>query len=159
MKSELSQKKQRLKCLQVLRWLGIIPGAFLCTLLVMFPIHWVVMLIQLFGRSREGDFISIDGKNPLAAIPPEMLERFGYALFTPFVIIIVGAKIAPKFKFPTGIALAVLWGVLFGAAISLAISKGQYEGWGWLRFAITCVLGIAGVGLGLFNVHKAGEIE
>lgn len=143
------------KPVQVLRWLAVLPGAFLCVLLVAFPIHWAVELMQLFGRSNDDSFVSIDGKTPLAAIPPEMLERFGYAFFTPLVMIIVGAKIAPKFKSQTGIALAVLWGIIFGAGMTFVISQGQYFGWGWLHFAITCVLGIAGISLGLFRVHKA----
>ena len=155
MKSELPSHKEMSVAIQVLRWLAVLPGAFLCALLVTFPIHWVVMLIQLFGDSGDDAVVSIGGKNPLAAIPPEMLERFGYALFTPLVMIMVGAKIAPKFKFPTGIALAVLWGIVFGAGMALAISQGQYSGGGWLRFIVTCVLDIAGVSFGLFKVHKA----
>jgi len=142
------------KLVQVFRWLAVLPGAFLCALLVAFPIHWAVELIQLFGGSGDDSAVSIDGKTPLAAIPPEMLERFGYALFTPLVMIIVGVKIAPKFKFHTGIALAVLWGIIFGAGMTFVISQGQYSGWGWLRFAITCLLGIAGVSLGLLRIHK-----
>lgn len=142
------------KLVQILRCLAVLPGALLSALLVMFPIHWAVELIQLFGKSGDDSTISVDGKTPLAAIPPEMLERFGYAFFSPLVIIYVGAKIAPKFKFQTGIALAVLWGILFGSGMALVISQDQYSGWGWLRFAITCMLGIAGVSIGLFQVHK-----
>jgi apolipoprotein N-acyltransferase len=113
------------------------------------------MLIQIFGGAGDDAVISIDGKNLFAAIPPEMLERFGYAFFAPLVMVIVGAKIAPKFKFQIAIALAVLWGIIFGASMTIAISRGQYSDWGWLRFAITCVLGIVGVALGLFLAHKA----
>lgn len=105
----------------------------------------------------DGSFISIDGKTPLAAMPSEMLERFGYAFFSPLVLIIAGANIAPRFKFQTGITLAVLWGIIFGAGMTYVISQGQYSGWGWIRFAITFVLGIAGVFIGLFRVYKTGE--
>jgi len=142
------------KPVQVLRWLGVLPGAFLCVFLVTFPIHWAVMLIQIFGSSAPDTLISIDDKTLLAAIPPEMLERFGYALFTPLVMVIVGTKIAPNFKFQTSIALAVLWGIIFGASMIVFISQGQYSDWGWMRFAITCLLGIGGVGLGLFLAYK-----
>ena len=141
------------KVIQVLRWIAVLPGSFLCVVLAAFPIHWVVMLIQMFGRSGEDATISVGGKTPLAAIPPEVLERFGYALFTPLVMIIIGVKIAPSFKFSTGIALAVLWGIMFGVGMTIAISQGW--GWGWLRFVITCVLGISGVAIGLSQVHKA----
>lgn len=72
----------------------------------MFPIHWVVVLIQAFGRADDTTGIIIDGKKLLAAIPPDVLEHFGYAFFTPFVLISAAAWIAPRFKFPAGIALA-----------------------------------------------------
>jgi len=143
------------KPVQILRWFAVLPGAFLCALVVEFPIHWVVMLIQLFGGSNDDSVISVDGKIPLAAIPPEMLERFGYAFFTPVVIIVFGTKIAPSFKMQTGIALAILWGIFFGAGMTFLISQGHYSGSSWLRFAITCVLGIAGVSVGLVEAHKA----
>jgi apolipoprotein N-acyltransferase len=145
------------KSVQTLRWLAVLPGALLCVVIVMFPIHWAVGLIQLLGKSNDDSFISIGGKLPLAAIPPEMIERLGYAFFTPFVMIISGAYIAPKFKFQTGIALAVLWGIGFGASMVYVISQNQYSGRDWLVLAITCVLGVAGVCSGLFRVYKKGE--
>ena len=127
----------------------------MCVLLVTFPIHWAVQLIQLFSKYNDDSGISVNGKNPVAAIPPEILERFGYALFTPLVMIYIAAKIAPKFRFETAIALAVLWGMIFGASMTLAISEGQYSGWGWVPFVISCTLGIAGVSIGLYKVHHA----
>ena len=145
--------KEMSKPVQVLRWLAVLPGAFLCVFLVTFPIHWAVMLIQILGRSDNDAFISINGKTLLAAIPPEMLERFGYAFFAPLVMIIVGTIIAPKFKFQTSIALAVFWGIIFGAGMIVFISQGS--GWGWLRLVVTCLFGIGGVGLGLFLAHKS----
>ena len=140
------------KPVQVLRWLGILPGAFLCVFLVTFPIHWTVMLIQILGRSDNDAFISINGKTLIAAVPPEMLERFGYAFFAPLVMIIVGTIIAPRFKFQTSIVLAILWGIIFGAGMILTL---QSSDWGWLRSVITVLLGIGGAGLGLFWAHKA----
>lgn len=112
------------------------------------------MLIQILGGAGDGAVISIDGKNLLAAVPSEMLERFGYAFFIPFVMVIVGAKIAPRFKFRIGIALAVLWSVFFVVGMAITILS-QYSDWNWLRFTITSVLGIGGVGLGLFQTYKA----
>ena len=124
-------------------------------MLARFPIHWFVMLIQSFGSTNEDAFITINGKRPLAAIPPELLERFGFAFFTPMIMIIVGAAIAPKYKFSTGIAITVLWGICLGASFTISIYQRWYSGWGWIEFAIACALGIAGVAFGLFQVHKA----
>jgi hypothetical protein len=150
------QSKEISKPIQVLRWLTVLPGAIVCVGLAMFPIHWFVMLIKLLSSTIDDDsFITINGKHPLAAVPPEMLERFGYALCTPMIMIIAGAAIAPKYKLPTGIAMAVLWGFGFGASFTIAIYRGWYSGWGWLQFAITFALGIVGVALGLFQVHRA----
>lgn len=143
------------KLAQILRWLVVLPGTIVCVVLAMFPIHWFVMLVQSYGGPNNESFITIDEKHPLALIPPEVLERFGYALFTPMIMIIAGAAIAPKYKFPTGIVMAVLWGFGFGISITIAISRGWYTGSGWLQFAITCALGIAGVAFGLFQVYKA----
>ena len=138
---------------QSLRWIGVLPGALVSVVLVTFPMHWVVMLIQIFGGAGYDSFITIDDKNLLAAIPPEILERFGYAFFAPLVMVIIGAKIAPRFKFRIGIALAVLWSVFFAVSMATTIS-GQYSDWNWLRLTITSVLGMGGVGLGLFQTYQ-----
>src|SRR5436309_2091886 len=87
----------------VVRWVLVLPAALLSAALVAFPVHWVVMLIQLFGTANDESFISVDGKTWLAAIPPEVLERFGYAFFTPFIMVYCGAWVAPKFKFETSL--------------------------------------------------------
>ncbi len=140
----------------ILRWIAVFPGALLFAVLAMFPIHWGVMLIQTFRGADDDAFITVDGKNPLAlsAIPPDVLERFGYAFFTPFVLISAAAWIAPRFKFPAGIGLAILWGIFFGCAVTYIMSRGQPSGWQWLHFALTCLLAVAGVVSGLFRAHK-----
>lgn len=134
-----------------LRWVGVLPGSVACALLASFPIHLVVMLIQMLGTSRDGDIVSVSGKTPLAAIPSEMLEQFCYAFFNPLIVIIVGSIIAPKWKFPTGIALAILYGLFFGAFLTLEIAQGHMTG---LRLVVTFILGAGGVTLGLLWVHK-----
>ena len=139
--------------IHVFRWFAVLPGSIVCAVLVMFPIHWAVMLIQF--ACKEGDTIEVEGPmGLLACVPPEMLERFGYALFTPMVMIITGAKIAPKYNFQTGIGMAVFWGLIFGAASTITISHGWFFGWGWFRFAIIFVLGTTGVVFGLLQVHQ-----
>ncbi len=142
------------KPVQVLRWFAVLPGAILGALLVSFPVHWAIVLYQLFDNPDES-IITINGKSLFAAIPIEILEGLGLAFFVPLVMIVVGTKIAPSHKFQTGIALAVLWGILFVSAATIVISRGQYVGWQWLIFVLTCVLGIAGVRSGLYRVHKA----
>lgn len=134
------------KTLEVLRWIAVLPAVLVCVVLVMFPIHWMVMLIH----SNTGE-----NSHMLSAIPPDILERFGYAFFTPLIMIYVGARVAPRFKFETGIALAILWGIFFGAAMMYAASRGLLEQYGWLRLTITIALGITGVIAGLYQGRKA----
>ena len=50
-----------------LRWILVLPGSIVCAILIWFPIHWAVIMI--------------DKPNPLAFIPPKMLERFVGAFF------------------------------------------------------------------------------
>jgi hypothetical protein len=142
MKNE-SEKNTSLP-VQVLRWAVVLPGSIIAALIAMFPIHWIVLWLHM--KNSEGD------NGFLAIIPEEMMERFLYAFCTPFVMIAAGMYIAPKLKYQTGIGLAVLWGVLFGASVVMTI--GQYEGWNWLRFGITVVLGVAGVIAGLYQINQ-----
>lgn len=146
------------KSIYVMRWVAVLPGALLSAFLVSFPIHWSVMLLKYFGT--EHDDSGITYTNPLSAIPSEVLELFGYAFFTPFIITWVGARIAPKFKFQTSIALAIVVGVVYGVAATFIaddISSGLYTAGRWLRLIITVLLCIAGLVFGLFKAHQAAE--
>jgi len=136
------------KLAYILRWIAVLPTAVVCAFLVAFPIHWFVMLIQWYDKNRTDTFI------PLALIPPEILERFGYALFVPMVLVSVGAIIAPKFKFQTGIALAILEIVFLVASlccIAFGYIKSDMSG---LRWSITVLLWIVGIYSGLYYSYK-----
>jgi hypothetical protein len=138
------------------RWIAVLPGSVLCAILAQFPIHWAVMLIKHSGTEVDSDG-TITYDNPISAMPDEVLEYFGNAFFTPFIIISVGAHIAPKFKVRTGIALAVLLGVVYGIVSTFVandVSGGLYTPGRWLRLAVTVVLCIAGVVAGLFQAHR-----
>ena len=84
------------------------------------------------------------------------------SLITPILLISVGARIAPRFKFYTGIALAVALGVFYGAAATMVvdeISAGVYTPERWLRLVITVFLQISGVVAGLFLAHKQEQSQ
>ncbi len=134
----------------ILRWIAVLPGGLLFAILVMFPIHWAVMLIQAFGR--DGDGLSL--WTWLAKMSPYALEHFGYAFFTPFVWISAAAWIAPKFKYQAGITLSVLWGVGIGFTLTYVMLEYELSGWQWLHLAFTCLLGGAGVVAGLVRAHS-----
>lgn len=137
-----------------LRWIAVLPGALLCVLIVTFPIHWFVGLIQYFCSYSDYPIIAIKGKSLLTTIPPEMFERFGRAFCTPIVMILCGAKIAPKLKFQTGIALVVLWSIFFVGSIIYLILKNGFANLGWLQLSISSALGITGAFLGVYELKR-----
>lgn len=140
--------------LGLLRWIGVFPGALLSALLVAFPVHWVVMLIQLTDTPEES-FITIGGKGLLAAIPPETLERLGYAFFVPFTFISIGAAIAPRFKFFTASVLGTLVIVFLAYAHLVVAKNGLFFEGGTLKFVLTRVLWGAAIVCGLYKARIA----
>jgi hypothetical protein len=137
----------------ILRWAAVVPGALLSVFVVMFPIHWVVMLQYM----NTPDY---DASDLEALLSPQTLESFANAFFTPFVLISVGSRIAPKFKFSTGIALAVLLGVFYGWVATVVvgeIQQGLYTPTRWLRLGIAVLLCIAGLGVGLLQAQKVEQ--
>lgn len=134
---------------QVLKWLAVLPGGFLAALLVTFPIHWVVVLIQLTDRPDEA-IITIGNKGLLASIPPEILERLGYALFVPGVFVAAGARIAPCYQFGTALILAVVV-VAFQVSAYILVPLLGYEFTGnTIQRILTPVLQLISVSGGVF---------
>tara|TARA_Y100000310_G_scaffold287005_1_gene311629 strand:+ start:6147 stop:6503 length:357 start_codon:yes stop_codon:yes gene_type:complete len=117
------------------------------------------MFIHYFGNARDDSFMNINGKTGLA-IPWPILERWIVAFFTPLILVIVGANIAPHHKKETGIAMAVLWGIGVGWAVAVSIinplDKDQYQYWP-LILVISVFLGIAGVGTGLYKTKSSSS--
>lgn len=139
--------------LEWLRWILILPGSIISAILITFPIHWVVVLIQL--THKRGDTIEVDSLTGLlACIPPEMLEHFGDALFVPMILIIAGAKIAPRFKFQTGITIAILDGILCGFFIGTFYSENLRNDMSRLQWTITIILWVVAIACGLYFAHK-----
>jgi len=146
-------KSRKAVMLDWIRWILVLPVSLVSSILIMFPIHWAVMLIRF--THKRGDTFEVDGLiDFMACISPEMLERFGYALFVPMVLIITGAEIAPKFKFQTGIAIAILFGTMIGFFSGTVVSGNIRVDMSWLRWVITVILWIAGISCGLYFAHK-----
>ena len=129
---------------QILRWLAVVPGALLGAVIVMFPVHWVAMYIHHFGTS---DPIITDehGRGLLQSMPLESLERFGDALFVPGTLIMVGAFIAPRLHFATGIVLTLFligfmsWTFLSASSMGIHIVDSPF------RLVITAILWLVSV--------------
>ena len=87
-----------------LRWMAVVPGALLVAVAAMFPWHWVVLFFaNVTGFGEEG---SLGLGFFVRLIGPEAIERAGYGFFTSYILISVGAKIAPGLKRATAVVLS-----------------------------------------------------
>lgn len=137
----------------ILRWAAVVPGALLSVFVAMFPIHWLVMLQYM----NTPDY---DASDLEALLNPQTLELLANAFVTPLIFIAVGSRIAPKFKFYTGIALAVVLGIVYVWAATVVvgeIQRGLYTPARWLRLGVTVLLCIAGLVVGLFQARKVEQ--
>ncbi len=141
---------------QILQWLGVLPAGLIAALLISFPVHWVVMLIQAVDRPDDA-VITIGGKGLLAAIPPETLERFAQALLASFAIVAAGAWIAPRCKFRTAIVLAVAVLITLLVAHIVIASQGMHVIGGPFQRVFTHLLQIAGLSWGVFYAYRADK--
>ena len=101
-----------------LRWIFLLPGSLISGFLATFPLHWTLYFSLARGETISGVNI-------------EPIER----ALSPFVIaimfILVGYKIAPKYKFQACIALTLLWTTFFiGIFIFMSDQQVQLQGRG-----------------------------
>ena len=93
----------------VFRWIAVVPGAFLAAIAVTFPWHWVVLFYASFVGKFEGEeFLGLG--TLVRIVGPETVERLGQGFIVPFVMIVIAAKVAPRYKMATSqvVALAVV---------------------------------------------------
>lgn len=136
------------------RWVIALPAGLVAALLVMFPVHWGIMLFYYFSGSNPDSMIQkvgADGEEIgcgffglTCVVPPESLERIAQAFVTPYVTISVVARIAPSHKFYAVAALFIVYLLYFGGMITLALTNGAYSGWGWLELAAVLAVGVSG---------------
>jgi hypothetical protein len=142
---------------KTMRWIAVLPAAFLAVVVVWFPVHWAVMFFQHYNNPDYWPF-TVDDKSPLALISADTLERFGDAFFPPFAFVFVGAHVAPLHKFMTGIFLAILY--LTGTIVLSTVVAPHYGIHitdGPLRIVALALTGIAGISCGLFQARKADQ--
>jgi ABC-type sugar transport system permease subunit len=144
---EFGQTKSR-RNHYILRWVAVLPGAILAVLVVMFPIHWLVM--HQYTDYGEGSLRGI--------ISPRTLETLANAFFTPFIFVVSGSAIAPKFKYSTGIALALLLFPVYvwiGTVILSDVHQRPNTLFQWFRLGVTVLLWLAGFVFGLRQAKKS----
>ncbi|MGH7234000.1 MAG: hypothetical protein ACREF7_00945 [Candidatus Saccharimonadales bacterium] len=136
----------------IARWIAVLPGSVVCSIAATFPIHWGVLLIN-YLLSHRGYITYF----PLPTLSINVIEFYAYALFVPFIVIAVGAKIAPKYKFKIGVTLAILFGVLIGYGIGTIlvpeIHEGLYNMSRWLRLGITVALWAISIAWGIHSAY------
>ena len=144
------------------RWTALIPGSIITTFIAQFPIHWAVLLINLFGKSDDDS-----GSNSplglyywLAKIEPEKLELLFNAFFAPLILISMSAFIAPKLKLVVAIivALALFVFDLYACMMFIGnIEEGTNEDFEWMRIFVSLLLAIIGIAVGLRNAYKLNK--
>jgi hypothetical protein len=136
-----------------LRWLAVLPGALIAVFLARYAIYWIISLLQNdFPFGREPNEVSL-----LSLISPDVLEMFVMAFFAPYLLIFVGATIAPRYKFRTSLVLAGILAIFYifiASSIGEDISSGAYTVARWIRLFITIVLCVAGFSFGLYRARK-----
>jgi len=123
-----------------LRWIAVLPGAFIAGMLATFPLHWILY-------STLSNFIE-----PY----PELPER----LLIPFIIagvfIWAGSRIAPQYKIETSVVLFGLWTFLIGGFVFLTLSGVALMG-NQLYFrggGVATLMAVAGALTALYFVRK-----
>lgn len=88
-----------------LRWLLVVPGGLAGALLILFPMHWMVMVT--FGGWNPEPTVVIGDRNQL-----KQIEIFLQGFLVPFAFVYCGAWIAPSNQIITSRVLAILGGSL-----------------------------------------------
>ena len=92
--------------MNVLRWILVMPGALLAAILILFPLHWLLLIIFALASSPSPDAI-ISTKDCSTSfifcfLEIETVERLGYGFITPLTIIVASSYIAPSKKVRVG---------------------------------------------------------
>jgi hypothetical protein len=137
---------------KVLRWIAVLPGAILSLAIGSVLIRIVVLVARFFAAS-DGDSYSGPMVWLLTSLPLETLEVLCEAFFMPLIAIIAAAKIAPAYKFPTGIGIGLLWAPLWAILIFFIASNNRLD-WDGIRLVVTLLFGVLGIVAGLVYVYK-----
>ena len=133
----------------VVRWIAIIPAGLAVAVLVMFPVHWLIVITAALGD------------NPfLGLLSAETAERLANAFTSPFFFIYIGARIAPTHRGVTSIVLAIIMALIMGGVYVLAFTGGpMFRGWSSLYFGATPVLNLLGIASALYKVRSQFGIK
>lgn len=135
--------------MKILRWIAVFPAGVAAAVLVMFPIHWLVMIAFSFGEAPLFGLLSA-----------KTVEQLAIAFSTPFFIICVGAWTAPAHRSETSVALAIATALILGGGYVLAFTGGpRFSGWSSLYFGATPALNLAGIATALYRVRHRYQLH
>lgn len=141
---------------EFLRWIAVLPGAVAVALLAPILVRWIVLANQYDVADRDEN--NKPTASLLALIPTEVLVQLAVAFFNPFIVILVGAYLAPRYRLRTAIVLAVLLAAVYyyyvGTFVANDIVDGAYDTGRWMRLALTVALWLGGVATGLFMARR-----
>ena len=115
-----------------IRWLLVLPFALICSILILFPLHWILYLASISDGTIFFGFVSITHSNKMA------IEYTLSPLFTSSAFIFSGYWIAPSRKFKTAIFLFCVYMVTFIIGIFIYLYKGT------IQFSVRTILGLLG---------------
>ena len=124
---------------QTIRWIAVLPAAFVAANLGYIAVKLVFWLIY----NNTGDWLSLASA--------KTLDVHINAFVVPFVLILIGALVAPSHKLATGIILAIVCWTFIVVVVTLVISEGI------IPLPFLPLIAIAGTLCGLFQAHKADK--
>ena len=118
--------------------------------LVMFPVHWMILLITWW----VGD----DSLNLFSIFSAETLEQAAFGFVLPSATIFFGAWIAPAHTNGVANILAILMIGWFLSLHSLVILNDDlfygFSDFGWIRIGVFAVINVVGIYLGRHWVRE-----
>ena len=144
-----------LRTKEAIRWVAVLPGAVISAFVAIFPIHWIVLINQY--DAQDLDDYGKPSATFLALVPTEVLEQLARSFIIPFVVILAGTYIAPRYKLHAAIFLTALLCIFWAYTIMFVwqdIVAGFYNFGRWFRLGLSIALWFGGITLGLHKVRQ-----
>ena len=132
-----------------LRWIAVLPTGLLAVILIMFPVHWVILL----GTALYSEDLGI------WMVPPRILERLVQGFVVTSGIVYFGALMAPSHTFVTAVVLSIM--VVTGIVAAFVLTQIEfkfaldYSGFEWIEYGVLIGLQITGIAAGLGGAKQA----
>ena len=138
-----------------LRWLSVFHGALASGFLATFPLHWVLQFIFTTARGEEPALGSLRFfLNLLHLDNANSVEYLLYPAIIATTFIIVGYKIAPRYKFKTAVVLFGIYTITWIVISLITLFDGVDK-----QFSVRTILALMGAILGLYGAKKSTDIK